>query len=635
MISREMVCAVCWNRRGKKVERVIQHGSDIEQGIGQFVAPGYTADSLHSPCGICVVCRIRLMGHVKQTPNPRKLMIPVGFELGEMVIEDSPEQTCSCHICYLAALNGGPLKAFIASQSRSDEEEQDLDLRRCNYCFEAILGSQSGTHACGGKAQILENLKKALTPKTGTQLALEILKGKVEEGGGESVIQLQSHKGGKPTEITVGKQKIHQSSVLTSEDVRMMTEKNNYTQTQVKNFLADYRNKNGRQSVEPYIVEGILQSKKELKSFYSAELVDFFAKDPDVGLFEYDLDPQPMVFCHNLEGLLCHIASERKMDVKDILKLVGLDRGQGHTQLTLQPHQESDLDPQEAAKKKRRLRSEGLAGLDKAAFGVNNLIILATSPVKSENYLNLSIFLEKSQLKEVCLKFCGDLKVFNEITGIQTCTASHPCYACEARRDPKTGNWLGVPAPLRTYARNEFHHNQWLAGGGGVLGGQAGLKLLKNHKNVASLSLLGKNDPEKPLIQILVPGALHIKLGVVNDALELLDGLWDGLEAWLGERGISYVPYHGCMLEGKECSKVLEDIDSLETSLPEHLKPFSAYFRSFRSVLISTCGILPGPLWETDIAEFKVQFLRIQNLFQLRETPKVHMVLQHIPDFIR
>ena len=147
--------------------------------------------------------------------------------------------------------------------------------------------------------------------------------------------------------------------------------------------------------------------------------------------------------------------------------------------------------------------------LDRAAFGVNNLIILAASPVKSENYLNLDIFLEKSQLKEVCFKFCGDLKVFNEITGIQTCTSSYPCYACEARRDPKTGNWEGLPAPLRTYARNEFHHNEWLAGGGGVMGGAAGLKLLKNHKNVSSLPLLGKDEPDKPLLQILVPGALH------------------------------------------------------------------------------------------------------------------------------
>ena len=128
---------------------------------------------------------------------------------------------------------GGSLKAYISGLSRHDEVGQDSDLRRCNFCFEAIIGSQSASHSCGGKAAILENLKKALTPKTGTQLALEILKDKVEQGG-ESVIQLQSHKGGKPTEITVGKQKTSQVSVLTSENAKVIQERNNLNPTQMK-----------------------------------------------------------------------------------------------------------------------------------------------------------------------------------------------------------------------------------------------------------------------------------------------------------------------------------------------------------------------------------------------------------------
>ena len=152
-----------------------------------------------------------------------------------------------------------------------------------------------------------------------------------------------------------------------------------------------------------------------------------------------------------------------------------------------------------------------------------NLIILATSPVKHENHVNLNIFLDKTQLNEVCLRFCGDLEVFNEITGVQTCTSTYPCYACEARRDPRTGEWEGVPAELRTYSRNLTHHNDWLADGGGVMGGRAGLKLAKNHFSAVSIPRLGKSEPDKPLLQILVPGGLHIKLGIVNGALEAID----------------------------------------------------------------------------------------------------------------
>ena len=96
--SREKVCACCWNRRGKKVERVIKEGSEIERALDQYVVPGYKADSLHAPCGICVDCRIRLMEYANKMPNPRKLTIPVGFVLGQISVEDIDGQQCSCHI---------------------------------------------------------------------------------------------------------------------------------------------------------------------------------------------------------------------------------------------------------------------------------------------------------------------------------------------------------------------------------------------------------------------------------------------------------------------------------------------------------------------------------------------------------
>ena len=342
-----------------------------------------------------------------------------------------------------------------------------------------------------------------------------------------------------------------------------------------------------------------------------------------------------MVYCHNLDGFLLHVAKERGIEVVDVLKLIGLDGGKGHIQLTLQPHRESDLVPKELRAQKRRRRSDGVSQLDKAVFGVNNLTILATSPVSSENYCNLDLFLDKVQLKQVCLRFCGDLKVFNEITGIQTCTSTCPCYACEASRDPKTGVWKGVPAPLRTYSRNLEHHNQWLARGRGVMGGRAGLKLAKNFCNVVSLPLLGQSEPDKPLLQILVPGALHLKLGVVNDALEELARRWDGLEDWLRSKGILYVPYHGMVLEGNECSKVVNDLEDLENHLPLHLKPFCSYLRAFGAVMTSTFGLVPLPGWEDAIGRMREEFLQVQQLFGLRETPKIHMILQHVPEFIR
>ena len=391
----------------------------------------------------------------------------------------------------------------------------------------------------------------------------------------------------------------------------------------------------GKSSVAPYILEHHISLRGELKTFLISELVDFiaFAQGSHI---DHDLDPQPMVYCHDLAGLIIYVARARDTNEVEVLKLIGLDRGQGHTQLTLQPHTAEDLlSKQLGEKAKRRRRSEGVTVKEKSVFGVNSLIILATSPVKSENAANLSIFLAKTQLKEVCFKFCGDLKVFNEITGIQTATSTYPCYACEGKRDPKTGAWVDLPAPLRTYNSNMARHNDWLQNGGGFLGGEAGLKLSKHHCNVTEAPLLGNNEPDKPLLLILVPGGLHLKLGLVNDTLSLLGKLWSGLEDWLRRRSILYVPYHGLMLEGNECSKVLKDVDSLERELPPHLQVFASYLRSFSAVMSSTFGMEPKPSWQQDIELMRSEFLKVQEQFNLRETPKLHIIFEHIPDFVR
>jgi hypothetical protein len=377
--------------------------------------------------------------------------------------------------------------------------------------------------------------------ETRKQLALDTLR-EVQAAGDNSSIALQSHKGGKKTMVTLG-QPSHQpaQSVLTMDDAKAMMMNRNLNGRQLKGILADTRTLFGKGAVQPYLEEAMLEDKKELGKFFTVEMVNFFDK-------EYDLDPQPMAFTKDLEGLIEYVAAARGLPPKEVLKLVGLDRGQGHTQLILQAYKEDDLKKGEK-KKKRHRRDEGVAGKDKAALGVNNVIVLAATPLKNaEDYINIDVMLEKVNLKAICFKLCGDMKVYNEISGIQAGKATFPCYGCEARRDPKTGLWEGVPAPLRTYRRNLRHNVGWLAGGGGVEGGAKGMLLAKKHFNCVNKPLIGKDQPDTPLILIQVQPGLHIKLGVVNDALRLLLDEFPPLEPWLRTKGIVYVPYHGMML---------------------------------------------------------------------------------------
>ena len=51
--------------------------------------------------------------------------------------------------------------------------------------------------------------------------------------------------------------------------------------------------------------------------------------------------------------------------------------------------------------------------------------------------------------------------------------------------------------------------------------------------------------------------------------------------------------------------------------------------------MTSTFGLLPKPSWQEDLDRMKVEFLEVKRLFGMRETPKLHLLFQHVADFIR
>ena len=58
---RKRVCAICWNRSGKKVVLTVHEGSDFEQGLIDFVDSDYgAADLLQGVSSILVLCPFKV-----------------------------------------------------------------------------------------------------------------------------------------------------------------------------------------------------------------------------------------------------------------------------------------------------------------------------------------------------------------------------------------------------------------------------------------------------------------------------------------------------------------------------------------------------------------------------------------------
>jgi len=88
-------------------------------------------------------------------------------------------------------------------------------------------------------------------------------------------------------------------------------------------------------------------------------------------------------------------------------------------------------------------------------------------------------------------------------------------------------------------------------------------------------------------------------------------------------------------MEGKECSKFLELLDELEAVLPGNLLPYIDYFRCLLAVIKSTFGINVKESWTADIAACKASFNRLQEISKISETPKLHIIFNHISDYIQ
>ncbi len=87
--------------------------------------------------------------------------------------------------------------------------------------------------------------------------------------------------------------------------------------------------------------------------------------------------------------------------------------------------------------------------------------------------------------------------------------------------------------------------------------------------------------------------------------------------------------------EGRQCSKLISKCDTLAALMPVESLPIVNCLRLFEKVVEATFGHVLSLTYEEGIFQFGVCFTTIMSTFHISMTPKVHIVLHHIPQFIR
>ena len=183
-----------------------------------------------------------------------------------------------------------------------------------------------------------------------------------------------------------------------------------------------------------------------------------------------------------------------------------------------------------------------------------------------------------------------------------------------------------VQAPLRDLGSLRKNYRDFIASGGNK-------ENAKNFFSVVSAPMLEGADSDLVLTKLPI-AELHIFLGLVNHILKYLDKAADNFDVkkWIKDvLKIDSQKYHGGTYEGPDCQKILKNLSKLHNALPDNLKKFAVALDRFSAVKSACFGMKLYPDWEEKIDRFAVAFRQLK----IPESPKAHVLIQHVPQFIK
>ncbi len=131
-----------------------------------------------------------------------------------------------------------------------------------------------------------------------------------------------------------------------------------------------------------------------------------------------------------------------------------------------------------------------------------------------------------------------------------------------------------------------------------------------------------------------------LRMGVirllVTPLVQHLFSLHPHLEVTVAEAlGILRNDYHGKSFEGRQCSKLLDKCDALAFLIQSECLPIIDCLKAFARVAEAIFGHRLSSNNEEAIEQFGVKFTRLMPQFRISMTTKVHILLHHVPHFIR
>ncbi len=159
--------------------------------------------------------------------------------------------------------------------------------------------------------------------------------------------------------------------------------------------------------------------------------------------------------------------------------------------------------------------------------------------------------------------------------------------------------------------------------------------ILSTRHNFFSCSKSPIPTTNRPALLLCPPPPLYPKLGLTNLIVNSLFTRNPNLEEQIADQlGIARKEYHEKSFEGRQCSKLLSCSASLKEVVPPSDLPLVECLEEFHRVVVGAFSQIVDSETENDISTFEETFIGAMRTHNPRMTPKVHMPVHHVPQYV-
>ena len=265
---------------------------------------------------------------------------------------------------------------------------------------------------------------------------------------------------------------------------------------------------------------------------------------------------------------------------------------------------------------------------DNEDSGAKKSIVLFAAQQVEENHSNLALAISEINLDQIDYKMSMDLKCSNIVNGLQTHSSRHPCVYGHCK---KLKNGLWEEGEMRTVEEINKINKSWIEE---TNADPSKLKTFFNCKNANIIKENGTGVTK--VLEMCPPPPLHTaKLGPTNDLMNLLEKVCpEEVKKFLIENHITKEGYHGGELEGGQCDKVMLNIDKLESKIPDEHKSIIDAFKATKYLNKCVSGKVLDENWKESVDKFEESISFLHGKYGLSLTPKLHILITHVPQYI-